>query len=65
MQRFGVGQHAVEIENDGFDHVSVRGFKVADKVAAQCTAGSMRSPARIGTGNRFSRGGYGQSNAGL
>jgi hypothetical protein len=43
VQRFAVGDHAVEIEEDSLKH-----------------QGS-RSPARIGSGNRLSLGGYGQS----
>ncbi len=45
VQRFGVDQHAVEVEDDGRDHF--------DRPRS--------SPARTGIVNRFSRGGTGQS----
>ena len=59
VQRFGVRHDAVEVEDNGLQHrLNVR----------QRSAGvrsRTRSPARTGTGRRFSGGGYGQSYFGL
>ena len=49
VQRLGVGEHAVEVEDDGADVGHQR----------------IRSPAAIGTFRRFSRGGTGHSYSGL
>ena len=49
VQRLGVGEHAVEVEDDGADVGHQR----------------IRSPAGIGTFRRFSRGGTGHSYSGL
>ena len=48
VQRLGVGEDAVEVEDDRRDHLS----------RPSC------SPARTGIGSRFSRGGTGQSYSG-
>jgi hypothetical protein len=48
VQRLGVGNDAIEIEEDRLQE-----------------AQGSRSPARMGSGRRASRGGYGQSKSGL